>query len=93
MEVSMSKERVWLAIALCLAIIATGCTKRENRILAKVGNTTVTVQDFDERWRPRSFDTPEEEMEAKREVLNDLINNRLMAVEAERRGLHENERL
>ena len=71
-------------IVFLLAVVA--CAKEEERVLARVGEEQVKVKDFLAQYRPQTYPSEEAEREAKLKVLEQLINDKLMEVEARSRG-------
>ena len=78
----------FLMLALVLSI--TGCRiKKEDKILAKIGDRIITVGDFEKRFRPKEFPSDEEEKEEKMKILNSLIEEKLFAIAGEKEGMAE----
>ena len=72
-------------ILLILACVL-ACGTQEERILVRVGDETINVKDFLAAYRPRSYPSEEAELEAKKQVLDKLIEDKLLVAEARSRG-------
>ena len=77
------KRTILCLVALSL-IFTFGCGKRENRVIAKVGDRTITIGAFEkaaetlpEKFLPRTND-----LEGKKELLDIMINKEVMALKA-----------
>lgn len=57
--------------------------------LAKVGDRSIRVEDFESRFRPQVFSTEEEERDKKMDILNKIIEEKLFAIAGEKEGLAE----
>ena len=73
--------------------ILTGCSKKET-IVAQFGKHTITLDEFRAAYlevikQPNVFDSKE----LREEFLDEMIRRRLLAEEAKRLGMHEDERL
>lgn len=86
------KSLLLLAIA-SLVLIAFGCRKEKDQVLATVGNQIVTVGEWEIQYSPTRLGTPDEMMEEKMKVLDAIIDEKLQLNEAEERGYGENEEL
>lgn len=72
------------------AVLAlTGCSKTEDPVLAKVGDYKVTMDDFNRFYRTPSvaLNTPQEQFDYKRGILDSLINVRLLIQAAYDKGI------
>lgn len=82
-------------VFLFLALLLIGCSKESaNPIVARWDNQQITLSEFrlaylDLLKQPQQFDSPDK----RQAFLDELINRRLLATEAERRGLTHDERL
>ena len=77
-------QRVIIALALLSIVTAVGCEKREELVIAKVEQTEITVADFEnsielleDRYLPATDD-----LEGKKQHLDNLINKEVMALKA-----------
>ncbi|MBN1885454.1 MAG: peptidyl-prolyl cis-trans isomerase [Candidatus Krumholzibacteriota bacterium] len=77
------KRAVLIAVLVGLAL-ATGCTKREDLVVARVDTRTITVADvenavlnLEEKYMPENDD-----LEGRMKVLNHMINKEVMALKA-----------
>ena len=80
--------------ALLFPILLLSCGKKEEEgivLLAKVGSKQITVADMERVFRPQPGWSAEEFETAKEEVLNRLIKEKLLALEAERMGYRNDE--
>jgi hypothetical protein len=82
-----------IAISLLSIVIAFGCTKREDLVIARVEQKEITVGDFertaellDAKYLPETSD-----LEGKREHLDNLIKKELMALKARDAGYEKEE--
>jgi peptidyl-prolyl cis-trans isomerase C len=69
-----------------LALIFSACAKQDSRVVAQVGERTITVAQLQERFGDARPVSPEEELTRKRQVLENMIDAELMimgAIEAE----------
>ena len=69
-----------------LALIFTACGKQDSRVVAQVGERTITVAQLQEKFGDARPVSPEEELTRKRQVLENMIDAELMimgAIEAE----------
>jgi foldase protein PrsA len=78
------KRTILLIIAAASLVLSVGCSKRENLTVAKVGDRTITVADFekaaatiDEKYLPRTND-----LKGKKELLDHMIDKDVMALKA-----------
>ncbi len=87
-----------MVVALLLLVFTTGCERGgekketgEDRIIAKIGEKVITEKDFEamlQRIVPeRERITPPEIKELKRNLLNQLVEEELILMEAQRRGI------
>ncbi len=87
-----------VVVALFLLVFTTGCERAgekketgEDRVIAKIGEKVITEKDFEamlHRTVPeRERITPPELKELKRNLLNQLIEEELILMEAQRRGI------
>jgi len=81
-------RRMTFPILLILACVL-ACGTQEERILVRVGDETINVKDFLAAYRPRSYPSEEAELEAKKQVLDKLIEDKLLVAEARSRGYEE----
>ncbi len=84
--------RNWIFIAILLSLVfVLGCSKREDKPVAKIGDHIITIGDLEKTYlsisksaRP-NLTTPEE----KQRFLRDVVNKEILRMEAEKRGLDE----
>lgn len=76
----------WVALV-SIALLFSGCSKKENRAVAKVGKQTITVADLEKRLGNRKFSSPEDELEQKRQTVQNLVDEALMTIGATEAGL------
>lgn len=69
------------------------CAKREDKVVAKIKKEKITIGDFEERFGERRFETEEEELAEKNKVLDEMIGDKLMVLEAKTRGYDRDEEL
>lgn len=70
-----------------LLVALTACGKQEEKVLVRVGDETIKVAEFLASYRPQDFGNDSEaELAAKMQVLDRLIDDKLMVAEARRRG-------
>jgi len=75
-----------LVVAGLLATSVLACGKPEERTLVRVGDEQIKVKDFLVAYRPQVFPTEEAELEAKMQILDKLIEEKLLVAEARSRG-------
>lgn len=83
-------RRIYIALAiLALFFQAFGCSKRESKPVARIGDHVVTIGDLEKTYlsisksaRPK-LETPEE----KQRFLRDVVHKEVLRMEAEKRGL------
>lgn len=75
-----------LVVAGLLATSVLACGKPEERTLVRVGDEQIKVKDFLAAYRPQVFPTEEAELEAKTQILDKLIEEKLLVAEARSRG-------
>jgi parvulin-like peptidyl-prolyl isomerase len=80
---------VLLISAILLSLLAGCAPKREDKALAKVGSRTITIGDFETRYRPKTYGSEEEEKEDKMKILDMMIEEKLFAIAGEKEGLAE----
>ena len=87
-----------LLFASCLILIAlpamlTGCSKEGGHAIAKVGDRTITVEELD-RYINRMgarFNSADQELEFRRELLDSMINHNLLVIGAYEHNLDRHE--
>lgn len=81
-------------ILLCCAVLifVSSCAQRpqEKTVLAKVNNYEITKDEFEEELARMGF-SKENEVQAKEDFLNNLINRKLILQDAQRKGLDKQE--
>jgi len=78
-----------LVFAVALSLAMFGCKGSRGKVVARVGSETITMDDLDKELKglPAPFHAQFQNPQAKRMFLDNLITQRLLAQEAERRGL------
>jgi len=76
-----------VVVLMGLAVIFFACAKQDSRVVAQVGERTITVAQLQERFAGTRPVSPEEELERKRQVLENMINDELMILGAIEAGL------
>ena len=67
-----------------------GCSQKlEEKIIAKIGDKTITLKDFERRFRPRAFSSEEEEKAEKMKILDVMIEEKLFAIAGMKEGMAE----
>jgi parvulin-like peptidyl-prolyl isomerase len=86
-------KRVALFITALSIVLSIGCTKREELVIARVEDKEITVTDFekavdllDTKYLPETDD-----LEGKKEMLDNLINKEVMALKARDAGYEREE--
>ncbi len=86
-------RRMIMAFVLISVLLATGCTKREELVIARVEKKEITVADFekaaellDNQYLPAADD-----LEGKKELLDHIINKEVMALKARDAGYEAEE--
>lgn len=79
----MNKMATILLISLASLL---GCVKEEDKVLATVGTEEIKVKDFLAVYVPKTYPDNEAELEAKKKILDGLIDQKLLLAEAKRRG-------
>jgi parvulin-like peptidyl-prolyl isomerase len=86
-------QRYLIAVLLISAVLLgllIGCApKSEDKVLAKVGDRTITLGDFETRYRPKTYDSEEEKKEEKMKILETIIEEKLFAIAGEKEGMKE----
>ena len=80
---------ILLISAILLSLLAGCAPKREDKILAKIGNRTITLGDFETRYRPKTYGSEEEEKEDKMKILDTMVEEKLFAIAGEKEGMAE----
>jgi parvulin-like peptidyl-prolyl isomerase len=83
----VSLTRTPLAAAVLVAVALAGCGGDPARVLARVGNRTLTVDDFADAARDKESHYPGPPDTAKAMVLDDMVRATLVLVDAERLGI------
>jgi len=84
-----------LMVALSCLYLAGGCGKSDGKVIARVGNHDITVQEFNDLigGANRNYQSAESEFDQKAKELDSLINQRLLVQEAYNRGMDKSEAL
>jgi len=82
-----------MGLTILVALLIMGCTKREDLIVAKVGDRIITVQDFEdaslkmeEKYLPTTND-----LDGKKQLLKWIINKEIMSLKAQVAGYEKDE--
>src|SRR5690349_3491137 len=78
--------RLLVPVAVVVFALLAGCADRGN-VLARVGQQTITVEDFNDAAGPVAAQMPGPPDSAKRMLLDDLVRRALLIEEARRRHL------
>lgn len=86
-------RRIILAFVLISALLATGCTKREELVVAKVEKKEITIADFEKTMEILSNQYMPEtnDLEGKKALLDHIINKEVMALKARDAGYEREE--
>lgn len=76
-----------VAVLLSIVLLLSGCSKKENRVVAKVGDRTITVEKLQKLIGAKKFSSTEEELDQKRQMLEKMIDSELMIIGALKAGL------
>ena len=76
----------WTLIGL---LFLAGCSKKEDQVVAKVGDRTITVAELNSRVEGVTFTSRDDELKKRSDILDGLINDHLMIMAAEEQGLDE----
>lgn len=82
---------VLIALLILSTILFSSCAKREDRVVADVGGKLITVAEMEKIFRIGPDWTPQRADSARIEVLDGLIENKLLVLEAERMGYRDEE--
>jgi len=74
-------------VLISVAMLFSGCSKKESLVVAKVGSRTITVDQLQERLGDKKFSSWEQELTQKQQLLQTLIDEQLMAIGATELGL------
>ncbi len=92
----MSKANLFFSFALIaiLAVFCVGCGSNSSPTLAKVGDYTITAEEFNNFFNVNvPYQTADEEFEKRQEILDTLINLRLLIQGAYEKGVDNVEEL
>jgi parvulin-like peptidyl-prolyl isomerase len=79
-----------LLVSAVLISFVSGCKRKpEDLVLARIGDRTITLGDFESRHRPKTYGSEAEEKEDKMKTLDLMIEEKLFAVAGEKEGLSE----
>jgi peptidyl-prolyl cis-trans isomerase C len=77
---------IWSLVGLLLLL---GCSRKEEQVVAKVGDRSITVADLNGRIQAVTYTSWEDEYKKRHDILNGLINDQLMIMAAEEQGLDQ----
>jgi len=85
----------WLALVPMLLALVSGCSNKGSKVVAKVGEKEITVREVEDAYRRAAdrFAYLGDDLDAKREFLNEVINKELLGMEARSRGLDKDDRV
>ena len=85
----------WMGVLLFVSFLFSCSSKKDEVFLAKVGGMTVSTSQYRERLEeiPFSFQAFVNTQEGRHQVLDAMIKERLLVVEARRRGLNKNDEI
>jgi peptidyl-prolyl cis-trans isomerase C len=86
MRQNFSRCVVWALVGLLFVL---GCSKKENQVVAKVGNRSITVADLNARIQNVTYSSWEDEYKKRNDILNGIINDQLMIAAAQEQGLDQ----
>jgi peptidyl-prolyl cis-trans isomerase C len=66
-----------------------GCSKKEDQVVAKVGDRSITVAELNNRVKDVTFTSRDEELKKRSDILEGIINDQLMILAAHEQGLDE----
>lgn len=93
----MKSVRVYALLVLAISSFAflSGCGSSNDTVVAEVGDYDITLQEFNDYFENRqfSFASAQEEFSQKRELLDSMINSRLLIQEAYKYGVDKSEEL
>lgn len=75
------------AIFVSIAVLISGCSKKQSRALAKVAGRTITVEQLENRLAGKTYSSWEEELTQRKQTLENLIDEDLMTLGAIEMGL------
>ena len=93
----MKKRYCFVTLMVLAAIVSqlTGCGSPEDAVVATVGSYDITVKEFEDFTKKlnRPFPTPDEELDARLELLDSVIGNRLLIQAAYEKGIDQLEEI
>jgi len=78
----MRKSVLFISVLLGIALLFSGCSKKEDRAVAKVGGEVITVGELEARMQGKTYRSAEEDLAARQNVLGGLIDENLMIMGA-----------
>jgi len=83
----MSRKQITVLMSLlaaALMIVVTGCSKQEGTVAARVGDRSIMLEEIEDFFSRRGyrFASAEQELQAKRDLLDSLINQNLLIIGA-----------
>jgi len=70
-------------------LLVLGCSKKEDQVVAKVGERTVTVADLNARIQAVTYTSWEDELKKRNDILDGIINDQLMILAAREKKFDE----
>ena len=78
-----------IVLSLVSLLFVLGCSKKEDQVIAKVGERTVTVAELNERMKGVTYASWEDELKKRHDILDGIINDQLMILAAREQGFAE----
>ncbi len=78
-----------IVLSLIGLLFVLGCSKKEDQVVARVGDQTITVADLNARAKGVTYTSWDDELKKRQDILNGLIDDRLMIIAARESGLNE----
>ncbi len=83
----MRSTSLGIVVFLSIALLFSGCAKKETRAVAKVGDRVITLEQLQNRLGSVQFTSRDLELSRKKELLESLIDEQLMVIGAYQAGL------
>jgi len=78
-----------IVLSLVGLVLILGCSKKEDQVIARVGERTITVADLNARMQGVTYSTWEDELKMRNDILDGIINDDLMILAAREQGFTE----
>jgi len=78
-----------IVLSLIGLLFVLGCSKKEDQVVARVGDRTVTVADLNARIKGVTYTSWEDELKKRNDILDGIINDHLMILAAREQGFSE----